>query len=288
MAHPAPHNWPHRETSRTVAIAGHSWWVIDTGVRNDPRPTILMLHGAGGSGHSFRHLIPELADYRLIVPDLPGQGLTNTRPGTKFGLEPMALDLMALCKSLEVAPDWILGHSAGGALALHLAERLPLNGVIGINAALNKFDGAAGVLFPLLARFLAAVPLVPQAISALWGNPATVDRLLASTGSVIDPVGRAQYLALVRRATHVNGTLGMMAAWDLDWMLSRLPDLATPTLLIAATDDGTVPARVSREATARLPIAELEVMPTGGHLIHEVDAGAVAARILLFLQKTAA
>jgi magnesium chelatase accessory protein len=288
MAHPAPHDWPHRAQSRSVATAGHSWWVIDTGTRDDPRPTIVMLHGAGGSGHSFRHLIPLLDDYRLIVPDLPGQGLTQVRPGAKFGLEQMTQDLIALCKTMDIAPDWIIGHSAGGALALHMAEKTQLSGVIGINAALSKFDGAAGVLFPLLARFLAAVPLVPQAISALWGNPATVERLLSSTGSQIDAEGRAQYLALVRRAAHVNGTLSMMAAWDLDWFLARLPQIATPVLLIAAADDGTVPARVSQDAAARLPRAELEKMAQGGHLVHEVDAPTVAARILLFLQKTAA
>ena len=269
-----------------MQAVGHDWWVIDTGAPDDTRPVVLLLHGAGGSGHSFRHLIPCLDAYRLIVPDLPGQGLTRTRPGTRFGLEPMSHDVAALCREINIAPDWIIGHSAGAAIALHLAERMPLQGVVGINAALGKFDGAAGVLFPLLARALAALPMVPQAISALWGNPARVNRLLASTGSQIDPAGRAQYLALVRRSDHVNGTLGMMAAWQLDGLLSRLPDQAVPVLLLVAEDDKTVPARISKDAAGRMPLAELAVMDRGGHLVHEVDAPAVAARIEAFLKGT--
>lgn len=287
MPHPAPPDWPHRAQSRSVQAAGHDWWVIDTGTPDETRPVVLLLHGAGGSGHSFRHLIPELTGYRLIVPDLPGQGLTRTRPGARFGLEPMSHDVAALCREMNIAPDWIIGHSAGAAIALHLAERMPLKGVVGINAALGKFDGAAGVLFPLLARALAALPMVPQAVSALWGNPATVNRLLASTGSQIDPAGRTQYLALVRRSDHVNGTLGMMASWQLDGLLQRLPDQAVPVLLLVAEDDKTVPARISKDAAGRMPLAELAVMDRGGHLVHEVDAPAVAARICGFMERSA-
>jgi magnesium chelatase accessory protein len=287
MPHPAPPDWPFRDQARAVQAAGHDWWVLDTGAPTDPRPVILLLHGAGGSSHSFRHLIPELTAYRLIVPDLPGQGLTRTRPGARFGLDPMSHDIAALCAAIDVTPTWIIGHSAGAAIALHLAESMPVKGVVGINAALGKFDGAAGVLFPLLARALAALPLVPQAVSALWGNPSTVNRLLASTGSQIEPAGRAQYLALVRRSAHVNGTLGMMAAWQLDGLLSRLPQLATPVLLLAAEDDGSVPARISKDAAKRIQNAELGILPDGGHLVHEVDAPKVAARIRTFLDRTA-
>lgn len=287
MPHPAPPDWPFRDLARPVQAAGHDWWVLDTGAPDDTRPVILLLHGAGGSGHSFRHLIPEFPDYRLIVPDLPGQGLTRTRPAARFGLEPMTRDIATLCTGLDIRPDWIIGHSAGAAIALHLAEQMPLKGVIGINAALGKFDGAAGVLFPLLARALAALPMVPQAVSAMWGNAASVNRLLASTGSQIDAQGHAQYLALVRRSSHVNGTLGMMAAWRLDGLLSRLPRLAVPVLLMVAEDDGTVPARISKDAGTRMPKAELIVLHDGGHLVHEVNAPVVAARIRAFLTQTA-
>ncbi len=287
MPHPAPADWPYRDRARPIRAAGHDWWVLDTGAPDDPRPVILMLHGAGGSSHSFRHLIPELGSYRLIVPDLPGQGLTRTRSGTRFGLDPMSDDIKALCAAMNAAPAWIIGHSAGGALALNLAESMPLKGVVGINAALGKFDGAAGVLFPLLARALAALPLVPQAVSALWGNASTVDRLLASTGSQIEPAGRAQYLALVRRSGHVSGTLAMMAAWQLDGLLSRLSQLTTPVLLVAAENDRSVPARISKDAASTLPNAEISILPDGGHLVHEVDAPAVAARIRAFLDRTA-
>lgn len=287
MPNVAPSDWPNSALARSVRAAGHDWWVIDTGKPDDPRPVIVMLHGAGGSGHSFRHLIPELSAYRLIVPDLPGQGLTRTRPGARFGLEAMTADVAALCAALGVQPGVIIGHSAGAAIALNLARRMPLRGVVGINAALGTFEGVAGFLFPLMARTLALLPLVPQVVSKLWGNPASVDRLLASNGSPLDAPGRAQYLELVRRPSHVAGTLGMMASWDLNALNAALPALALPVLLMAAEDDPSVPARISREAGTRMAHAEVYLLPKGGHLVHEVDAGAVAARIRVFLDRTA-
>lgn len=48
-------------------------------------PVILLLHGFPTSSHMFRDLMPELTDrYRVIAPDLPGFGLTQTPPRGQF------------------------------------------------------------------------------------------------------------------------------------------------------------------------------------------------------------
>lgn len=277
-----PPDWPLRDSLRRVQSRPHDWCLADLGAQD--APALLLLHGAGGSAHSFRALAPLLAPhYRLIIPDLPGQGCTRTGSRSRFGLDPMAEDIATLCATLGVTPFAAIGHSAGAAIALRLAELVPLRGVAGINAALGSFEGAAGVLFPLLARALAAAPFVPNLVSRLWGTPQTVARLLASTGSPLDAAGQAQYLALVRDAAHVDGTLGMMAGWRLDALLARLPALATPALLIASTGDKAVPARISADAARRMPQARYAELQHFGHLVHEEAADAVAALLLPWL-----
>lgn len=273
-----PPDWPDRARLRRQRVRPHDWCLLDTG---GPGPTVLLLHGAGGSGHSFRGLIPLLEPhYRLIVPDLPGQGCTRAAGRNRFGLDPMAEDIATLCDALGATPAFAIGHSAGAAIALRLADLIPLRGVVGLNAALGSFEGAAGVMFPLLARVLAVTPFIPHVVSRLWGNPTTVNRLLASTGSPLDAAGQAQYLALVRDAAHVDGTLGMMAQWRLDGLMARLPTLATPTLLIAATGDKAVPARVSADAARHMPAATYAEVPGHGHLLHE-EAPALTAGLIL-------
>lgn len=277
-----PPDWPYRSHIRRVNSPPHDWCVLDIGTG----PVILLLHGAGGSGHSFRALIPYLAHrFRVIVPDLPGQGFTRTGARGRFGLDAMAQDLTRLCAAQGWQPAVVLGHSAGAAIALAMAETLPQKpqAVVGINAALGSFEGAAGVLFPLMARVLALLPLIPTVVSKLWGTPSRVDTLLASTGSRIDAAGRAQYLTLVRDPRHIEGTLGMMAQWQLDGLLARLPAQTVPVLLIASAGDRAVPPRVSERAGAGMKAAKVVVMPKLGHLAHEEAAEDVARMMLDWL-----
>ena len=282
MTHPRmPANWPYQNHARRVALAPNDWCLLDVGVG----PVVLLLHGAGGSGHSFRNLIPLLAgQYRVIVPDLPGQGFSRAGARGRLGLDAMAADLCALCRAEGVVPAVIIGHSAGGAIALRMAEMMEhAPCVIGINAALGEFEGAAGVLFPLMAKVLSLLPLIPTVVSKLSGTAARVDGLLASTGSKIDPAGRAQYLALVRDSGHIEGTLGMMSQWNLQGLVAQLPAIDTPVLLIASAGDKAVPARISQAAAAKMPNAEVVVLTAFGHLVHEEAAEAVAAVILPWL-----
>jgi magnesium chelatase accessory protein len=280
-----PTDWPFRADARRVRVTPHDWWVIDTGPKE--APALLLLHGAGGSGHSFRALIPLLAPhYRVIVPDLPGQGCTRAGGMRRLGLDAMAEDLARLCATQGYAPQVIIGHSAGAAIALRMADLMPLGGVVGINAALGTFDGAAGVMFPVMARVLATTPFVAAAVSRVWGNPASVRKLLAGTGSPLDDAGRAQYMALVRDSAHVNGTLGMMAQWRLEGLMARLPSLDLGVLLIASDKDNAVPPKVSRDAVMHMQRAEYAEITGYGHLVHEEAADKVTELLREFLNKT--
>lgn len=277
-----PADWPMRAQSRTVHVTPHLWHVQETG----SGPLILMLHGSGASTHTWRNLAPLLAaHYRLVMPDLPGQGFTRMGNRTRCGLDAMAEDLAALCAAQGWEPAAVIGHSAGGALALRLAELLPLKAVVGINAALGNFDGPAGVIFPILARLLTLNPAVPALFARLAGSDAQVRRLLVSTGSKIDDEGVRLYRRLVADPAHVDGTLAMMAQWQLDGLLARLPQIALPVLFIVGGNDRTVPPSVSRDASARMPAATLVTVPGLGHLIQEEAASTTADILLPFLKK---
>ena len=155
--------------------------------------------------------------------------------------------------------------------------------MIGINAALGQFQGVAGWLFPALAKALAATPLVAQIFSRLAGSPARVASLIGSTGSQIDARGQALYLHLLRLPSHVDATLAMMAQWTLDGLMSRLPGLTTPCLLLTSGGDRAVPPATSAAAAARMPAARCHDIAGFGHLVHEEAPEPVAALILEFL-----
>jgi magnesium chelatase accessory protein len=264
-----------------VACAPHRWHVQVMGAG----PTVMLVHGAGGATHSWRGLAPILAErWRVVMIDLPGQGFSRPGRRDRFGLDAMAEDIATLSAQEGWQPRAIIGHSAGGAIALRLAEIMPLVAVIGINAALGRFDGLAGFLFPFLARALTVTPFVPTLFARLTGTTAKTAALLASTGSEIGAEGVEYYRRLVARPEHVEGTLGMMAQWRLDGLLERLPQIATPALLIAGTGDRTVQPAVSARAAGRLPRGEYRSL-AGGHLVQEETPQAVAEMILPYLDR---
>ena len=94
-------------------------------------------------------------DIAATLVDLPGHGLTKISTGQRSSLTYMAQDLLTLCQTLQFQPDFIVGHSAGAALALEMSKSLPLKGVVGLNPALSKFPGLAGVMFPMMAKMRA-------------------------------------------------------------------------------------------------------------------------------------
>lgn len=274
-----PNDWPFKAQSSLITAGRHRFWVADTGPRE--APVLVLLHGTGASLHSFRRTIPGLSQsYRIITPDLPGHGLSATGFTGRLGLDAMAQDLWTLLDTLHVQPQAIIGHSAGAAIGLRMAELRSVPQVIGLNAALGEFDGAAAFLFPIIARGLATLPFASTAITAFFGRPGTVDRILAGTGSPLDAEGRAQYLALVRDPDHVTGALGMMADWRLQPLLNRLPQTQTKVTLIASEGDRAVPAQVSIDAAKRIPGAKLHLLPKLGHLAHEETEDGLSALIL--------
>lgn len=283
-----PPDWPHRAASRTIAAVHQHWHVQEMGPKSDSAPTLLLIHGAGGSLHSWADLAPLLAQhYRVIALDVAGHGFSQKGRMARAGLEDIAADITALAENQGWKIRAVIGHSAGAAIALRLAELMPLRAVVGLNAALSQFEGMAGWLFPAMAKTLSLLPFAPQFGAKMLGTPAQIDRLLTQTGAQIGEAGRAQYLTLARRPAHIGATLDMMAAWDLRPLLARLSHITVPVLLLTGARDGAVPPRVSVDAARALPHATAHILQGYGHLLPEEAAEVIAPLILKFLNTPA-
>ena len=270
-------DWPLQKHSRAVRVKPHIWHVVEMG----EGPTVLMLHGAGGSTHSWAGVMPLMAqDHHVIAVDLPGQGFTRAGTKTRLGLPMMALDLKALLVDQGWEPTLIVGHSAGGALALQLAsvQDNPVR-VVGINAALEPFEGIAGWLFPIMAKMLALNPFTSVALTMGGSAMGRARGLIRTTGSDIPEDSLRCYAKLFSDRGHVDSTLQMMAQWDVDMLTARTFTLTTPTLLIAGDKDQTVPPAVSKRAAEAMPFGMFQELKGLGHLAHEEAPDLVAQAI---------
>lgn len=262
-------DWPNREWSERVSAAGLRWHVQRMG----QGPVLLMLHGTGAATHSWRDLAPELAaHFTLIAPDLPGHGFTSAPPYDRMSLPGMAAMVEALVETLGVAPDLVLGHSAGAAILIRacLEGRIEPRGLISLNGALLPWRGLPGRFFSPAAKLFATNSLVSSLFARRARNRKVIQDLVDSTGSTLDAAGVDLYQRLIRYPSHVRASLSMMANWDLGLIEQGLPQLKTPLYLLVGEQDSTVSPREARRVRDRLvPSAEVIALPGLGHLAHE-------------------
>jgi len=280
-------DWPNRAHSRFVTSGRLRWHVQVMGPQDKAAPALLLLHGTGAASHSWRALAPILAEnFTVVVPDLPGHGFTSGRPSAGLTMRAMARELGKLMDALEIAPQWIIGHSAGAAIAIRMAidDVVSPAAIVGIGAALLPFPGLGAKLFPTLARLLFVNPFAPHLFARLAQTRGETARfLLRSTGSRIDAEGLAWYERLFSTPGHCSGAITMMADWDLDALKRDLPRLAVPLLLIHGDADATIPLSNARAAAATIGGTNVIPLAGLGHLAHEERPGEVAAIIRQFM-----
>jgi len=243
-------------------------------------PDIVLLHGTGAGGHSWRRLIPALARYsRVLVPDLPGHGNSRCPGRDGYTLAAMSRALQSVLADLRSQPRLLVGHSAGAALGawLMLTGQCRADALVALAPAMLGFRGSRQVVFSALARVMASHSLVPRAIAWRARDRSAVARLLRDVGSPLDQAGIDGYAALLRQPDHVAGVLRMMAQWDLRPLERRLPELADRVLLITGRLDRAVPEQEIVRLRMRLPGAHHVRLEQAGHLLHEERPRAVLA-----------
>ena len=261
--------WPHAELSRFVQAGGVRWHVQQAGQQG---PRVLLIHGTGASGHTWRDLLRPLAEHAQVwMVDLPGHGFSSLASGQGMSMQGMATSLHALMQSLAVPVDVFIAHSAGAAIAAQMviAQQLTPQALIGINPAWLPLPGLAGLLFPPAAKLLALTPFVPQWFAKQASGPGMLEKLLDGTGSVLDQAGKALYAELVADPEHAQGALKMMAAWDLSQGAHTLRQLRCPVHMLVGERDRAVPPAQSQQALGLLADGHLESWPGFGHLVHE-------------------
>src|SRR5512134_2599694 len=113
-------------------------------MKKSPR-TVLFLHGAGGSHHTFRDQWAGLKGAaRLVIPDLPGHGLSGGSP--RDAVPAAAAWVAEFAREVGLSRFVLAGHSMGGAVALQAA----LDGVKGIEALVLLGTGGRLRISPVL------------------------------------------------------------------------------------------------------------------------------------------
>ena len=93
---------------------------------NPEKPLLLLIHGGRDHAHNWDWVARELRDdYHVVAPDLRGHGDSAWAIGGMYTQSDFVLDMVQLLGALDAFPVKILGHSLGGAIALHYTGTYP-------------------------------------------------------------------------------------------------------------------------------------------------------------------
>jgi len=236
---------------------------------NASLPLAVLLHGVGGGRQGWAHTGAALAaqGWRVLAADQPGYGHSAAiEPHDMAGMAEAVRRLIVWAgeggRHGEGGAALVVGHSMGGMVAQELVARAPQHVhslvLAATSPAFGSADGAWQAEF-LRSRFapldagLGMPGLAEQLVAAMAGREARAERL-AEAQALMAAVPEATY----RRA------LAALVQFDRREALARI---AVPTLVVTGEDDRTAAPEVARRMAARIPGAELAIVPATGHLL---------------------
>lgn len=266
LAHTPPHDLPLAARGRRVAEPDRA--VVNTLERGRGTPVIL-LHSSGASSGQWRVLADALSPrWRVIAPDLCGYGGSSPWLGSgAFTLAHEAQRLQKLLDDLD-EPVHLVGHSYGGAVALHLARMrcVRLRSLTLIEpVAFHLLRGRSGPDAAALAEITRLAGAVQRALVRgdldggygrfvdYWSGRGTWEQLPAARRAQLAPQ-LAKVALDFEAALHEPGTL------------SEMRTLEAPTLLVRGARTVLPTQALCNLLAAALPNVHSEVLDAAGHM----------------------
>ena len=108
----------------TVQVGDTRWVYLEGGKENGP--PLVLLHGYGGTYADWLLAAKYLtANFRVIIPDLPGWGASTRLPDASYGYAAQVDRLHGFVDALHPGEFALAGHSMGGAIAGLYAAKYP-------------------------------------------------------------------------------------------------------------------------------------------------------------------
>lgn len=214
------------------------------------RPTLVLLHGAGGSAQTFLHQLRRLdRTMNVVALDLPGHGQTPG-PG-RDTISAYADWVEEILAEFPVKPFFLGGHSMGGALCQELALRssLPLKGLILISTG-EELSVSPKILEGLLEK-----PDQTLALINRWCFPKGTDPLLIEQS------------VRIMKQTPIPVIANDFVACNRFNRAATLPAITLPTLIVVGEQDVMTPPAFSRNLNQKISASQWVTISGAGHMV---------------------
>lgn len=281
-----------------VRGVSHYYEWIAAEPRSSEKPTLVFMHGWGGSARYWRSTAEALkSEFNCLLYDLRGFGRSQPSPVSDaesptttdyvemYGLETYADDLAALLSELNIESIYLNAHSTGSSIAVLFLNRYPervkkailtCNGIFEYEKkSFDQFYKFGGYVVQFRPKWLATIPgidrlfmarFLTQPIPASERKAFLEDFLMADYGAAIGTMFSA---------------VSEQAATE---MPQEFAQLTVPTLLVSGEFDQIIPAAMGEKAAGLSEKVEFALIPKTGHFPMLEDPKTYLGKIKPFLQ----
>jgi proline iminopeptidase len=266
-----------------VAVAGgalHGW-------RRGEGPAVIVLHGGPGLSDYTETLAAELED-GYGVTRYQQRGLAPSTTAGPFDIETAVADALGVMDVTSADPVYVVGHSWGGHLAMHLAFTHPgrIRGLVVVDPLGAVGDGGEADLERILAQ---RIPADAAARAAELDMLAMAGK--GSPGDALEALGLVwpAYFSAPEHAPPMPAMSMSLPCYSGTWdsihhhlqqhtLQEHLPAVRIPTAFVLGADSP-IPPRHGVESAALIAGATVEVLEDCGHFLWYEQPGSVRAAL---------
>lgn len=258
---------------------------------------VVLVHGSGSWGGTWRHTLRSLADagYRSYAVDLPPFGYSERPADGSYTTEAQAARIVAVIDALALRDVALVGHSFGGLATVEAATRTrAVSRLVLVDVALGlPADGSTAAPSGSPAALALAIgPAREVFVAATFTDPWFIP--VGLRAFVADPaVATPEVVAMYRRPLVVEGTTRAISRWLPELLAPSTHPLAAdpatyraidmPTLIVWGDADTTTPLAQGEQLRDLIPGAHLTVMRGIGHIPQIEDPDGFDRKLLRFL-----
>ena len=267
--------WANAQTSKEVLVFGQKIHYIEAG----SGPTVILLHGLGGSTQVWQFNIAALAEkYHVVVPDQIGFGKSD-KPLVNYRIRTYVDFLDQFCKQLKIERATLVGSSMGGWIAAIFTAAFPdrVDKLVLVDAAgyMPPKDLDTRIFFGLNPTTREGMKILVSKVfyNKLFQTDAAIDqaiaaRLAAGDGYTINSITES----IIRGE---------------DFLDDIVKTIKRPTLLIWGRQDGLVPLTEGERFNKDIAGSKIIVIDQCGHAPNVEKPAEFNAALLKFLTEGA-
>jgi pimeloyl-ACP methyl ester carboxylesterase len=231
---------------------------------------VLFVHGSPNAGSKWAPLASKLTDFRCLILDRPGCGLSDPVDYSNIDLREFGADLLGMTlDGLGLPASSVVASSLGGALAFYFAQANPERVVRLVQEGCPAFvEGFRipiyNIAWSVMSMIFGAAPSSQAAFRHI-GHAASIDRRQFESEVL---VWRDALLKLTDTTRHENSLSRTISSRLKKYRYGAefLGQIPSPTLYLWGSSDPFGGTEIGRKSAAAQPNAILKSFPSSGHL----------------------